>query len=223
LIRKVSLFLAIALLGTFCSAGAQQTTPPTFLDKQLSRLDLGISGAALFNKTVSGTVDPKGNGAPNEGSIVSDDPSNTAGALVSIRYVAKPLVGFEFNYLYARYTENFSYPPPNFGVQTQGDEFSLGYVVTPKFTLLGLQPFASVGAGTTEFKPTAHGGQSLPKQARMTYYYSVGVQKDLLPNFGLRASFRQTFFLAPDYLTNYLTILQHTTAYEPNIGFYFRF
>ncbi len=227
MIRKVSLFLAIALLGTFCSAGAQQTTPPTFLDKQLSRLDLGVSAAALINQTVSGPLDPKDNGTlPNPGSL-SDDQSNTVGALVNIRYVAKPLVGFEFNFLYSRYTENYccsvGNSGTNFGVQTQGNEYTLGYLVTPKFTLLGLQPFASVGAGSTEFKPTAHGGQSLPKQARMTYYYSIGVQKDLLPNFGVRAAFRETFFLAPDYGQNYLTILQHTTSYEPTVGFYLRF
>jgi len=222
LIRKVSLFLATALLGTFYSAGAQQTTPPTFLDKQLDRMDLGISGAALFNPMVSGPIDPKGI-APNSGTIVSDSTSNTAGALVNLRYVAKPLVGFEFNFLYSRYTENFSYPPPNFGVQTQADEITLGYLVTPKFTLLGLHPFASVGVGTTEFKPTPHGGEGLTRQARMTYYYSIGVQQDLSPHFGLRAAYRQTFYLAPDFGQNYLTILQHTSAYEPTIGFYLRF
>ena len=222
MIRKASLFLATALLGTFCSAAAQQTTPPSFLQKQLDRMDLGVSGVALFNPTVSGPIDPKGT-APNIGTTVSDQISDTAGALVTVRYVAKPLVGFEFNYVYARYTENFSYPPPNFGVQTKAAELTLGYLVTPQFTLLGLHPFASVGAGTTEFKPTPHGGEGLTKQARMTYYYSIGVQQDISPHFGLRAAYRQTFYLAPDFGQNYLTIKQHTSAYEPTIGFYLRF
>ena len=222
MIHKVSLFVATALLGTFCSAGAQQTTPPTFLDKQLARIDLGISGAGLFNQTVSGPVLPYQ--APNAGTTLDDEASNTLGALVNIRYVAKPLVGFEFNFLYSRYTENFLWSAqPPFGVQTKADEFTLGYLVTPRYTIFGLQPFASAGAGSTEFKPTTHGGEGLPEQARMTYYYSLGVQDDLSPHFGLRAAFRQTFFLAPDYGQNYLTILQHTTAYEPTAGFYLRF
>jgi len=89
--------------------------------------------------------------------------------------------------------------------------------------LLGLHPFASVGAGTTQFKPTPHGGEGLTSQARMTYYYSLGVQKDISPHFGLRASYRQTFYLAPDFGQNYLTIKQRTSSYEPGIGFYLRF
>jgi hypothetical protein len=222
LIRKVSLFFATALLGTFCSAGAQQTPPPTFLDKQLSRLDLGISAAALLNQTVSGTVLPTA--APNAGQLESDEQSNTVGALVNIHYVVKPLVGIEFNYLYSRYTENYSWPSNTaFGVQTQADEITLGYIVHPKINFFGLQPFVSAGAGSTEFKPTAHGGESLPTKARATYYYSIGVQDDISPHFGLRAGFRQTFFLAPDFGQNYLTTLQHTTSYQPTGGFYLRF
>ena len=143
------------------------------------------------------------------------------GALVNIRYVAKPYVGFEFNFTYARYTENYSYAP--FGVQTNADEYTLGYIVTPKHTIFGLQPFASAGLGSTKFKPTAGGGQNLNAQARATYYYSLGVQEDIYPHFGVRASFRQAFFLAPDYGQNYLTIKQHTYSSEPTLGFYLRF
>ena len=222
MIRKVALFSAIALLGTFCSAGAQQTTPPTFLDKQLARMDLGVNAAALINQTVSGPVLPVA--APNANQLESDDQSNTVGALVNVRYVVKPLVGFEFNFLYSRYTENYSWPTnPVFGAQTKADEFTLGYIFTPKVKVFGLQPFASAGAGATQFKPTAHGGESLPEQARATYYYSLGVQDDLSPHFGLRVAFRQAFFLAPDFGQNYLTILQHTSSYEPTAGFYLRF
>ncbi len=97
-------------------------------------------------------------------------------------------------------------------------------MVTPGHTLFGLQPFASVGAGSIEFKPTPHGGQGAPKQARMAYYYNVGLQQELFEShFGLRAGFRQVFFLAPDFGQNYLTIKQHTITSEPSIGFYFRF
>jgi hypothetical protein len=43
------------------------------------------------------------------------------------------------------------------------------------------------------------------------------------PHFGLRASFRQAFFLAPDFQTNYFRILKHTYTTEPTIGFYLHF
>jgi opacity protein-like surface antigen len=225
LIRKnTPLLLIAAVLVSASVAGAQDQSQPSAFQKQLSRITFDINATALLNQTVSGAVDPKGGNAPDQGQIVSDKQSNTVGALGTIRYIKSPYVGLEFNFLYSRYTENFSYPPPApFGVQTQGDEISFGYVVTPPIDLFGLQPYASVGAGTTDFKPTAGGGQSLPHQGRMTYYYSFGVQKDLLSNFGVRAGFRQSFFLAPDFGQNYLTILQHTTSYQPNFGFYVRF
>ena len=195
-------------------------------------MDLGVSAAVLLNQTVSGPVLPAD--APNAPNAANPDPgpltdqiSNTVGEHVNIRYIVRPAFGLEFNFVNARYTENFccnaDFQGINLGVQTGAREFTLGYIVTPKQTFFGVHPFASVGAGSTEFIPTAHGGQSLPKQARATYYYSIGAQEDISPHFGLRVAFRQTFFLAPDFLQNYLTILQHTTSYEPTAGFYMRF
>ena len=223
MIRKV-LPLAAILAFTFSAAHAQEN-PVTALDKQLSRFDLGVSGVGIFNKATSGPI--VATGAENTGQVVGNEPSKTLGALATLRYVAKPFVGLEFNYGFARYTENFSNVPgiaPLIGVQTKVNEYTLGYLVTPAHPIFGYQPFASVGAGTMEFAPTPGGGLGFPTQARATYYYSLGLQREYFSeHFGFRAAFRQNFFLAPDYLTNYLTTLQHTTAYEPTIGFYLRF
>jgi hypothetical protein len=220
LIRNV-LPLAAALAFTFTAtvAVAQQDVPPTALQKQLDRIDFAVTGIGMFNKTVSGPILPTG--AANFGQSIVDSPSNTLGALVTLRYISKPYVGFEGNYGYARYTENYS----NIGgVQTQATEYTLGYLVTPNFKILDFQPFASVGAGSIGFKPTPRGGQGLNVQARAVYYYNVGIQKEFLSeHFGLRGGFRELFFLAPDYGQNYLTIKQRSTTYEPFAGFYLKF
>jgi hypothetical protein len=133
----------------------------------------------------------------------------------------------EFNYVWGRYTENYSPAPDGsslFQVQTTSNETSFGWVVTPPYPIFGFQPFASAGAGTNNFKPTAGGGNGAPHQYRATYYYNVGVQKEIFDsNFGIRASFRETFYLAPDFGQNYLTILKHTTTLQPTVGFYLRF
>ena len=216
-----ALLAAAALLACATSAASAQTTP---LGRQLARVDFGISGAGIFNKQVSGPVLPSA--APNFGTTVTQYGSNTLGALGTIRYIAKPYVGFEFNYGFARYTENYS-PAPNgssiFQIQTTHNEYTLGYVATPAHTIFGLQPFAGGGAGSIEFKPTAGGGEGAPKQARAVYYYNVGLQQEFASHFGVRASFRQLFFLAPDYEQNYLTIKKRTITSEPTIGFYARF
>jgi hypothetical protein len=208
------------LLATLAGPAAQAQS--SALSKQLSRLDVGVSGVGEFNGTGSGVVQI--NAQPT---TVNLRTSNTLGALVTVRYTKSPWIGFEGNYGYARYTENFTpfgVPPPDTGgVQTNANEYTLGYVVHPpvKFSF---QPFVSAGAGTIAFRPTPFGGQSLKEQARATYYYSVGVEKMLSSShFGLRAQFRQLFFLAPDFQQNYLTIKHRTSTFEPGVGFFIRF
>ena len=230
MIRKASPILAAALLACSlgsASAAAQTSTPETPLTRQLERLNLGISGVGEFNSSVTGKVVPL---ASNTGQSITQFGSNTLGALISIGYTAKPYIGFEFNGGYARYTENYTgagsvtcCATNNFQIQTQADEFTLGYVAHPPHPIFGFQPFLGAGAGSIEFKPTAHGGEGASKHARAVYYYSVGVQKDITPNFGVRAGFRELFFLDPDYGLNYLTILKHANTYEPAIGFYLRY
>ena len=223
-------FIAVALLASVIgSASAQTSAPPTKLDKQLDKIDLSISAAGLFNNKVTGSVVPFSN---NQGQSITEFGSNTVGVLASIHYPAKPYFGLEFNYGYGRYTENFQGPgvqnflptnSPLFQVQTKVNEYSFGYLVTPPHPIFGLHPFASAGVGTQAFKPTAFGGQEEPEKARMTYYYSLGLQKDYSQHFGFRVGFRQIFFLAPDFGQNYLTILKHASTYEPTIGFYLRY
>jgi hypothetical protein len=232
LIRKALPLLAAALLAcTFGSAQAQTSAPPTAFDKQLDKIDLSIAGVGIFNTTVTGTV-VTNLLANNQGESITQFGSNTLGALVSIHYPAKPYFGLEFNYGYARYTENFEGPgvaqflPENttdFQVQTKVSEYTFGYLITPPHQIFGFQPFVSAGAGTQGFKPTAFGGQELPEKARATYYYSLGLQKDYNPHFGFRVGFRELFFLDPDFGQNYLTILKHANTYEPMAGFYLRY
>lgn len=222
MIRKV-LPLAAAFALTYSAVAAQE--PVTMAQKQLSRIDLGVSGAGEFNRNVSGPIVATGSG--NTGQIVGVSPSTTLGALVTVRYIAKPYLGLEFNYGYARYTENFSNVPgnlPNLGVQTKVNEYTVGYVITPPYPIFGFQPFVSVGAGSMAFKPTPRGGVGLSTQARADYYYSGGIQQEYFSShFGLRAAFRQNFFIAPDFGQNYLTIKQRTSTIEPTIGFYLKF
>ncbi len=248
--RKTSSLLAAALCLTYlCSASAQSPTaaPMTPFEKQIHKFDLAVTGVGIYNSTVTGPV--LRTGASNYCDYVpisSQNPtgaigcgaqnitqygSNTFGALISLRYVAKPYVGFELNYGYARFTENYTgpgtvdiFPAGYFQIQTKATEYTLGYVATPPHKIFGFQPYVGAGVGTTAFKPTPHGGQGAPEQARMTYYYSLGLQQEYLNgHFGLRAGFRQTFLLDPDFSENYLTIKKLASTYEPQAGFYLRY
>ncbi len=216
-----SVFFCLLLTAAASTAEAQTSQPPTALDRQLSRIDLGVVGLGIFNKSSTGTATI--NAVPTE---VNLSPGNTAGALVSLRYTVKPLVGFELNYSYARYTDTFT--PfgalPNGGVQQNAGEYTLGYVAHAKKQYFGFTPFASAGLGTIVFRPTPGGGLALPEQARAAYYISAGAETTVFsPHFGVRAQYRQVFFKAPDFETNYLTIQKQTTTFEPGFGFFLRF
>lgn len=215
---------AVLLLS---STGARaQAAPETALDRQLAKVDLAVNGVGEFTKSVSGTN--------YQGVSFTQKPSNTLGALVTVRYTAKPLVGFELNYGYVRYTENFTNYHPRAptdtgeyvqgGAQTKGDEYSVGYVAHGP-TLLGYRSFGSVGVGSLVFTPTTYGGKELPQQIRALYYYDVGLEGNVLgsQHFGVRAQFRQKFFTAPDFGQNYLQIRKSTFTTEPGIGFFVRF
>jgi hypothetical protein len=220
--RVRSILFCLLLTAAGSTAKAQTTPQYPGLDRQLSRIDLGVTGAGIFNKSSSGFATV--NGVPH--TPVSLSPGNTAGAVVTLRYIAKPLVGFEFNYGYARYTDTFTPfgSNPKIGVQQNASEYTFGYVAHTRKQYFGVNPFASAGAGTMIFRPTPGGGQALPEQARAAYYFSVGAETTVLsPHFGVRAQYRQVFFKAPDFLTNYLTIQQRTTTFEPGFGFFLRF
>jgi hypothetical protein len=213
--KLVRNFLLLCLLPCAASvAHAQaQAAPETTLHRHLTRLELGVTAIGTLTKDVAGI---------NYLNIpVSQKASTTVGVHFMLRYTKSPWIGFEGNFTQARFTENYG----NYligGVQTKANEYSLGYVVHPR-SFIGFDPFVALGVGTTAFTPTAGGGQGLSEQARMTYYYNVGVDRLLTKHIGARVAARQTFYKAPDYGQNYITINKQTNTFEPSIGFYIKY
>jgi opacity protein-like surface antigen len=223
-LRVASLVFCLLATAATHTARAQATSGNPALDKHLSRIDFAVNGIGAFTKGVSGTNYLNAN--------VDQSASSTLGVLITLRYTKSPYLGGEFNYTFARYTERYRqkqadgtlrdiYLPG--GAQSNASEYSLGYVIHPPHLLLTAKPFVSVGVGSTAFRPTTYGGQGLRSQARMTYYYAAGLEKELTPHFALRAQFRQTFFKAPDFGQNYLTLQKQTWTIEPGFGFVVHF
>ena len=216
LIRSSKPFFAVCL-SLFAVAGAAAQTK---LDRQLSYFDLGVQGVGQFTSSTSGTITLPG--AFDNGAVVTQRASTTLGALVTLRYTPRPYFGVELNGGYARYTEDYSVNPLQ--IQTEANEFTFGYVVTPPYTVFGLKPFASAGGGAVRFAPTAGGGEESYTEGRPALYYNLGVQKDVYgSHLGLRLGFRQLFFTAPDFQENYLAINKRVSTAEPMIGFYLHY
>ena len=219
------LLFAMALFVTH-NVGAQ-AIPQTAGHKQLDRIDFAISAAGEITNTASGTELRDIN---TTHSTLTIKPSSTVGELVTLRYTAKPFLGFEFNFGNARFTQNYTFSPkpsPNIltgGAQAGAREMTFGYIAHPRSRPFGIQPYLGAGGGTIRFKPTTYGGQGLPQQYRAAYYYTLGVE-DNFPgsHFGVRVGFRQLIYLAPDFLQNYLTITRRVRTSEPNFGFFVRF
>jgi hypothetical protein len=209
------LLCLLAALPASTAKAQTDTVPLSPLDRQLSRIDLGIGGIGVFNFDTSGTVIIN-----TQPTTLTLTPGNTAGALIQLRYIKSPRIGVEANFSYARYTQNYNTIG---GVQQNAQEGTLGYVYHgPKF--FGLDSFASLGGGAMIFHPTAGGGLSLQQQIRGAFYYSVGVETTVMsPHFGVRAQVRQVFFQAPDFYANYLATGARTSTFEPGFGFFLRF
>lgn len=214
--------LLLLSLATCTAANAQDAHPA--LAAQFARIDVGVSAVA--------EITPSATGKNYLGQTVVNSPSTTVGALATIRYIRSPFVGAEFNYHYARFTENFTYNSLSpggpstvvLGVQTNATEYTFGYVAHTRSSYFGVQPFAAVGAGVIAFRPTARGGQGYQPQARAAYYYEVGAEQSIFnSHFGVRAEFRQVIHLAPDFETNYLRINKRVFSSQPTIGFYYHF
>jgi hypothetical protein len=218
--RSVSKFIVIAVTCLVTPFAVGQSTG---FASHFSNLDATFSGIANFTKGSSGNN-------PGTGNKITQSASGASGGLLTIRYTRSRWFGLEGNYKFTRVTEHYQnvpftqfQPPADFAAQTNVHELTFGYVAhLPSF--MNFKPFVSAGVGTTVFKPTYKGGQSLPTQARMTYYAGAGVDDPIFSDhIGLRFQVRALDYKAPDFGTTYLITNARTISFEPALGIYFRF
>jgi hypothetical protein len=217
-----SLLCLLILSLTAPHAIAQDSTPPpTPFQRLMDHVDVALSVAGSLTSSTSGTEQRDRTG-------LGITASSTAGELFTLRYVAKPYVGFEFNFGNSRTTQNYTFAPPTLdvlpgGAQTGNHELTLGYVAHLR-SFYTLSPYLGAGGGTLRFKPTPTGGEGLPFQYRAVYYYNGGLDYTVPgSHFGVRVGFRQLIYLAPDFQQNYLTITRRVRTSEPTFGFFLRF
>ena len=197
LIRKASLLFAAGLIACIVSSASAQApaVAQTKFEREISKVDFGIGAIGQFNGQVSGTI--PNNGAFDANQNLTEKASNTVGVFGQIRYAAKPYFGLEFNATQSRYTENFNQAPTQ--IQATVNEFSFGYLVTPKVRFFGLQPYASLDAGSNAFPSHVRWrrrrSQAMARHLRLQpLAYRLSSVRS---HFGARVAFRQAFFKAP--------------------------
>jgi hypothetical protein len=159
----------------------------------------------------------------SNGNGIQDSPTDSMGALATVRQSFHPWLGYEVNYSYTRFTERYSTLP--FGVQNNLHEVSGAYLLQgPTIPLLGLQPFAAVGVGALIFLPTTTGGQKYNQQSRVPLLYEFGVNYPILTShLGLRLQYRGLSYKTPDFNSALLTTGARRQTSEPSVGAYIRF
>lgn len=205
-ISKTLLLMGLAALG--CAALHAQT-------------DVAASLYGAFSGTTTG------NGT-------QQSPSNSAGALVELRHISNPILGFEATYSFNRATQTYitdQYPPgacPTSGcvptqitvkVPANAHELTVDYI--PSVKLANFRPFGVLGAGVLLNVPSS-GTIDSTTQTKAVYVYGAGLDWGFLPHIGLRAQFRGNLYQAPDLTTLYGSTKSFTHTSEPMLGLYFR-
>jgi hypothetical protein len=159
----------------------------------------------------------------SNGNGIQDNPTDSLGALATVRQSFRPWLGYEVNYSYTRFSERYSTLP--FDVQSNLHEVSGAYLLQgPTIPILGLQPFGAVGVGALIFLPTTVGGQKYSQQARVPLLYEVGVNHPVFTShLGLRFQYRGLVYKTPDFNSAQLTTNTRRQTAEPSVGAYFRF
>jgi len=186
-----------------------------------AQTDVALSLYGAFNGTTNGN-----------GTVQS--PSNSAGAMVELRHISNPLVGYEATYSFSgdnqRYTSTVATGtcaigvtppcPSTASVAAHAHEVSGDWVASVH--IANFRPFALAGVGLLFNQPT--GGQSSTNSAtKPVFLYGAGLDWGLLPHLGLRFQYRGNLYKAPNLSRLFTSTNAFTHTSEPMIGAYFRF
>ena len=202
--RTARLALAVVVLA-FAAANAQE------------RLDLSVSGSAVFSKSVSATT-----------SGITLSPHDSGGVFGTVRYHFNHLNAVELNIGHTVNSQSFDRPPDIFKVRTTITEVSADYVLTP-FQGKRLEPFLFAGAGALRWYPEnqyINGNSSqfgAYRQTSLAFLYGGGADYRLWRRLWVRAQYRGLIFRAPDFGVSDLFISAKGHMAEPSLGLVVKF
>jgi opacity protein-like surface antigen len=191
--------LILAALAAL-SAGAQQTTV-----------------AASLYGAFSGAT---------SGNSVQQSPSNAAGAMVELRHISNPIMGYDVTYSYNRANQSYFEPIPCdvgcnpwVAVSANAHELTGDWVASVR--LANLRPFALGGVGLLFNQPSGSQANTT-SQTKPVFVYGAGLDWGLLPHLGLRFQYRGNLYKAPDLTRVYTSTGAFMRTSEPMLGVYFR-
>jgi opacity protein-like surface antigen len=179
-------------------------------------------GASLYGAFTGTTT---GNGT-------QQSPSNSAGALIEVRHIDNPILGFEGTYSYNRADQHYSYTgavipvcpgcPSTQSVSVPANAHEITGDWTPSVHISNFRPFGVLGLGLLLNVPSVSqaGGVSTSTSTKAVYVYGAGLDWGLLPHLGLRFQYRGNLYEAPNLSKLYSSTNAFTHTAEPMIGIY---
>jgi len=165
------------------------------------------------------------------GNGVEQSPSNAAGALVEVRHIRNPLIGFEGTYAYNRANQTYipspyacpvgdsPCPPTAASISANAHEVTGDYLASVK--IANLRPFALAGVGLL-FNQPASGQTDAMSSNKPVVVYGAGLDWGLLPHLGVRLQYRGNLYKAPDLTKVFTSSGAFVHTAEPVIGVYLR-
>jgi hypothetical protein len=198
----------------------------------------GLGNTAAFAQTdVAGSLYGAFNGTTN-GDGTTQSPANAAGALLEVRHISNPLIGYEGTYSYNRANEVYTAAPafcPAPGpcpttfatVSANAHELAADWVASVKVS--SFRPFALAGGGILFDVPAGTPGgtgtslsSTTSTSTKPVFVYGAGLDWGLLPHLGLRLQFRGNLYKAPNLVNLFTSTGAFTHTSEPMIGVFFR-
>jgi opacity protein-like surface antigen len=155
--------------------------------------------------------------------------TNASGGMLEVRFIDRPLMGFEFTYSYNPANQSIEPTTTNCGyacankipsLTVKASEVGLDYVVSKRFG--NLRPFAVGGIGFFISSPS-NSLLEVQTVVRPAYIFGGGVDWAVMRHFGVRAQFRDNVYKAPDLSNFNPPTGQYTYTAEPMGGVYYNF
>jgi hypothetical protein len=170
--------------------------------------------------------------AKTTGNGVEQSPANAAGALIEVRHISHPLIGFEGTYAYNRANQTYipspytcpvgdsPCPPTAAAISANAHEVTGDYLASVK--IANLRPFALAGVGLL-FNQPASGQADTMSSNKPVFVYGAGLDWGLIPHLGIRLQYRGNLYKAPELTNVFTSSGAFVRTAEPVVGAYLRF
>ncbi len=222
--QAVLFAVGVAALGTACPAQTSGTgqapagtaTPAQAKAGDEPQFSIGVGFYEAMNESTTG------NGT-------QQTTTNTGGGMLELRFIDRPLAGFEFTYSYNPANQTLTPAPsnceltcanPKTPLTVKASEVGLDYVFSKKVG--SIRPFAVGGLGFFISSPD-DSTYEVQTVVRPAFIFGGGLDWAVVSHFGIRAQFRDNVYKAPNLSAFYAPTGEYTHTAEPLGGLYYSF